>query len=59
MKNAKHKKIFLTCYSLKRVKNYVLIYMAVLLGHRSPPHDVLLRVSEAHLGTLQDEDGDT
>lgn len=29
------------------------------LGDRSGPHDVLLRVSEAHLGTLQDEDGDT
>ncbi|XP_065901847.1 NF-kappa-B inhibitor epsilon-like isoform X2 [Dysidea avara] len=28
-------------------------------GDRSGPHDVLLRVSEAHLGTLQDEDGDT
>lgn len=33
--------------------------MAVLIGDRSGPHDVLLRVSEAHLGTLQDEDGDT
>ena len=28
-------------------------------GDISGPHDVLLRVSEAHLGTLQDEDGDT
>ena len=28
-------------------------------GDRTGPHDVLLRVSEAHLGTLQDEDGDT